>query len=251
LTTDVTAMFRDGGSPDTAARGRCTSTPPGSASPGAKVSDLGTRFAIFSAWVLRLDPELTEVGQAALDEAGDGLGTLVRVELAVGVAGVVVDERAHPFVVDPHPLLAAAAMPVADARSRPQSALAPSPTGAWPRRSAPAQPPAAAAASDAVVKNDPPDTTASAAARAWPATSETTTCRQLSARRHGVSPQHDTTAPPQHRRQAPADQQVRDERYGEAPSGSLLRSVSLRRPTASKEARMTYSAVHNVSRHVI
>jgi len=30
------------------------------------------------------------------------------------------------------------------------------------------------------------------------------------------------------------------------PSG-----VSLRRPTASKEARMTYLAVHNLSRHVI
>jgi hypothetical protein len=27
--------------------------------------------------------------------------------------------------------------------------------------------------------------------------------------------------------------------------------VSLRRPTASKEARMTYSAVHNLLRHVI
>jgi len=27
-------------------------------------------------------------------------------------------------------------------------------------------------------------------------------------------------------------------------------TVSLRRPTASKEARMTYSAVHNLSRHV-
>jgi hypothetical protein len=27
-------------------------------------------------------------------------------------------------------------------------------------------------------------------------------------------------------------------------------TVSPRRPTASKEARMTYSAVHNLSRHV-
>jgi hypothetical protein len=30
----------------------------------------------------------------------------------------------------------------------------------------------------------------------------------------------------------------------------LLSDVSLRRPTASKAARMTYSAVHNLSRHV-
>ena len=44
---------------------------------------------------------------------------------------------------------------------------------------------------------------------------------------------------------------VRAERYGEAPSGFPPSGVSLGRPTDSKEARMTYSAVHNLSRHVI
>ena len=38
---------------------------------------------------------------------------LVAVELAVGVAGVVVDERVHPLVADPHPFLGAGAVAVA------------------------------------------------------------------------------------------------------------------------------------------
>ena len=38
---------------------------------------------------------------------------LVAVELAVGVAGVVVDERVHPLVADPHPLLGAGAVAIA------------------------------------------------------------------------------------------------------------------------------------------
>src|SRR5437764_14611157 len=54
---------------------------------------------------LRLDPVLGEVGEAAFDEARHRCGFLVAVELAVGVAGVVVDERVHPLVADPHPPL--------------------------------------------------------------------------------------------------------------------------------------------------
>src|SRR5215210_1721210 len=54
---------------------------------------------------LRLDSPLGEVGETAFDEAGHGCGFVVTVELAVGVAGVVVDERVHPFVADPQPPL--------------------------------------------------------------------------------------------------------------------------------------------------
>jgi hypothetical protein len=56
---------------------------------------------------LRLDPELGEVGQRPFEAAGHGVGAFVRVQLPVGVAGVVVDDRVHPLVADPHPLLAA------------------------------------------------------------------------------------------------------------------------------------------------
>jgi hypothetical protein len=45
------------------------------------------------------------VCECALDEGGDGVGALVWVELAVGVAGVVVDDRVHPLVADAHPFL--------------------------------------------------------------------------------------------------------------------------------------------------
>src|SRR5207244_8940571 len=61
--------------------------------------------------------------EAAFDEAGDGRGLLVGVKLAVGVAGVVVDERVHPFAADPHPLLLSAAVTVAgDGVARPAEA---------------------------------------------------------------------------------------------------------------------------------
>jgi hypothetical protein len=59
-----------------------------------------------------LDPVLGEVRQCALDEAGDRVRPLVWVQLAVGVAGVVVDDRVHPLVPDPHPLLLAGAVTV-------------------------------------------------------------------------------------------------------------------------------------------
>src|SRR5437870_5335895 len=52
------------------------------------------------------------MGETALDEAGHRGGFLVTVELAVGVAGVVVDERVHPFEADPHPQLSAGAVAV-------------------------------------------------------------------------------------------------------------------------------------------
>src|SRR5438093_282886 len=62
---------------------------------------------------LRLDRELQEVCERALDEAGHGVGAFVPVQLAVGVAGVVVDDRVDPLGADPHPLLLAAAVAVA------------------------------------------------------------------------------------------------------------------------------------------
>jgi hypothetical protein len=61
----------------------------------------------------RLDPVGGEVRKATLDEGGHRRGAVVAVELAVGVAGVVVDEGVHPFVADPHPLLLAAYVAVA------------------------------------------------------------------------------------------------------------------------------------------
>jgi hypothetical protein len=61
---------------------------------------------------LYLDSVCGEVGEAALDEAGHRLGFLVAVELAVGVAGVVVDDRVHPFEANPHPQLSASAVAV-------------------------------------------------------------------------------------------------------------------------------------------
>ena len=60
-----------------------------------------------------LDPARGEVGESALDKAGDGCRLLVAVELAVGVAGVVVDDRVHPFEANPHPFLPAAAEAIA------------------------------------------------------------------------------------------------------------------------------------------
>src|SRR5665213_710074 len=51
--------------------------------------------------LLRPDAELGEVGQAAFDEGGHGHRSFVAMQLAVGVTGVVVDERVHPFVADP------------------------------------------------------------------------------------------------------------------------------------------------------
>jgi hypothetical protein len=53
------------------------------------------------------DPALGKVREATFEEGGDGLRSLVAVELAVDVAGVVVDERVHPLVPDPHALLRA------------------------------------------------------------------------------------------------------------------------------------------------
>ena len=51
--------------------------------------------------------------EATLEEAGDGRGSLVAVEFAVGEPGVVVDERMHPFVADPGSLLSTCGMAVA------------------------------------------------------------------------------------------------------------------------------------------
>jgi hypothetical protein len=53
------------------------------------------------------------VRERALDEAGHGVGSFVRVQLAICVAGVVVDDRVHPLVANPHPLLGAAAVALA------------------------------------------------------------------------------------------------------------------------------------------
>jgi hypothetical protein len=62
---------------------------------------------------LRLDPVLGEDGEPALDKAGHRGRPFVAVELAVGVARVVVDERVHPFVADVHAQLGAGAVSVA------------------------------------------------------------------------------------------------------------------------------------------
>jgi hypothetical protein len=62
---------------------------------------------------LHLDAVAGEDGEAALDEAGYRRRRLFAVVLAVGKAGVVVDERMHPLVADPHPFLGAAAVTVA------------------------------------------------------------------------------------------------------------------------------------------
>src|SRR5258708_8025429 len=52
------------------------------------------------------------VGESALDEAGHGRCFLVAMELGVAEPGVVVDERVHPLVADPHPFLGAAAVAI-------------------------------------------------------------------------------------------------------------------------------------------
>ena len=98
--------------------------------------------------------------------------------------------------------------------------------------------------------SDPRDKQASRAAPRSPPTSAATTYKQSSARRRGVSPLPCMNNQTRRRQPAPDDQQVRAERYGEAPSGSSFDCESFAEPTASKEARMTYSAVHNLSRHV-
>jgi hypothetical protein len=95
-------------------------------------------------------------------------------------------------------------------RSPRRSALAPSPSGVWQHRSAAARWLKSAAASDGAMKNDPRDTLTTAAPRATPPTNAATTYTQSSARRHGT----------RHRPPIHAGRQVRDERYGEAPSGS-------------------------------
>ena len=48
-----------------------------------------------------LMPCCGEEGERALDEAGDGRGRLVGVELDVGEPGVVVDDRVRVVVADP------------------------------------------------------------------------------------------------------------------------------------------------------
>ncbi len=62
---------------------------------------------------LRDDPVLGEEGERPLDEAGDGRGFLVVVQLDVGEPGVVVDDRVRVVVADPrlgaHPVAASAA----------------------------------------------------------------------------------------------------------------------------------------------
>ena len=49
---------------------------------------------------LRGDAVLREEGERALEEAGDGRGSLVVVDLGVGEPGVVVDDRVHVVVAD-------------------------------------------------------------------------------------------------------------------------------------------------------
>src|SRR5438105_15071276 len=69
---------------------------------------------------LRLDSVAGVEGERAFDEAGHGRGTLIRVQLAVGEPGMIIDERMHPFVADSHPFLSARAVAVAGDRvSRP------------------------------------------------------------------------------------------------------------------------------------
>ena len=53
----------------------------------------------------RPDAVICLEGKAALDEGGHRRRPLVAVELAVGEPRVVVDERVHPFLADPHSLL--------------------------------------------------------------------------------------------------------------------------------------------------
>ena len=55
-------------------------------------------------------------GEPALEEGGDGRRPFVWVELAVGEPRVIVDERVHELVADPHPLLGARHVPVAGDR---------------------------------------------------------------------------------------------------------------------------------------
>ena len=62
--------------------------------------------------LLHLDSFGGEGGKAALDKARDGRRLLVRVELAVDPASVVVEEGVDKFVSDPHPFLGSAAMPI-------------------------------------------------------------------------------------------------------------------------------------------
>ena len=57
------------------------------------------------------DPLFGEGSQRPLNECRHRRRFLVAVQLAVGVAGVVVDKRVHPLVADMHPLLFAAAVP--------------------------------------------------------------------------------------------------------------------------------------------
>jgi hypothetical protein len=58
-------------------------------------------------------PSSAKWASARSTKPGHGVGPLVLVQLAVGVAGVVVDDRVHPFVPDPHSLLGAGGVPVA------------------------------------------------------------------------------------------------------------------------------------------
>ena len=124
---------------------------------------------------------------------------------------------------------AAARSPHAGAPARPshahdrfplRSAVVPSPCGVSQRRSAAARPPAKAAASDVAATNDPRDKSARGVVPRLPQTSAATTYRRSSARHHGVSPPLGRNNQSPRRRPAHDDLQVRDERYGEAPSGS-------------------------------
>src|SRR5438128_5121248 len=190
------------------------------------------------------------MGETALDEAGHRGGCLVAVELAVGVAGVVVDERVHPLETDPQPPLGTAAVAVASdgmtgtceadeafavdmqqvtgtgplVATRPRARLLGPPRDPLPLERPPdGRPLAAAAGCGAAVTNDPRDRQATAAAPASPQTNAATTYKPSSAKRRGVSPPPYTNSPTRYPRPAHDDQQVRDARYGEAPSGSHLR----------------------------
>lgn len=107
-----------------------------------------------------------------------------------------------------------------DAPFRRRSTSVPSRCVVLPRKSASALPMTKAAGTDAASRIDPRGRQASSAAPASPPTNAATTCRPLLARRRGVSPPPDTNNQPRHQQPARADQQVRAERYGEAPSGS-------------------------------
>src|SRR5579884_3921433 len=54
--------------------------------------------------------------EAALDEAGHRHSSFIAVQLAVGVARVIVDERVHPLVPNPRPLLRPGAIAIAGDR---------------------------------------------------------------------------------------------------------------------------------------